>query len=86
MDAADRPPVADRQLERQGRKLGHTGVWWLTVGLVIAIPGIVLIAIGTAIGLGIAIVLIASGPVGIGLALLVSSAISRWSARHRLFA
>jgi|GEM_PF-3574404 len=81
-------PVREPQLERKGRRMGHSGWWFLFVGLAIAIPGIVLIALGHgwSIGIGIAIVLIASGPAAIGIGLLVSAVVARWSARHKLFA
>jgi hypothetical protein len=86
MGKLDEDTVKDRQLERQGRRLGHSGWWFLLVGLVVAIPGIILIVINTALGLGIAIVFIASIPAGVGVALLASSLVSRWSARRKSFA
>ena len=86
----DRDPAAvqDRQLERQGRRLGHSAAWFILVGLVTAIPGIVLILIdhGWSVGVGIAVLLIASVPLVVGGGMLVSGVVARWSARRKLFA
>jgi hypothetical protein len=84
----DRAYTADRELERKGRRMGHSGSWFVVVGLLIAIPGIVLVLIdhGWSIGVGVAILLIASVPSAIGVGLLVSAAVSRWAARRKLFA
>ena len=81
-------PVRDQQLERQGRRMGHSAARFLTVAAVFAIPGIVLVLIdhGWSIGVGIAFLLIASAPLVVGVGLLVTSAVSRWAARHKLFA
>jgi hypothetical protein len=77
--------VEERQLERQGQKLGHSGGRFLLIGLLIAIPGIVLVLTGVT-GLGIAFLLIGCIPGIVGVGLIVSSAVARWSARHKLFA
>jgi hypothetical protein len=86
----DRDPaaVADRELERKGRRMGHSASRFFLVALAIAIPGIVLLLIdhGWSIGFGIAVLLIASIPLVIGLGLLVSGVVSRWAARRKLFA
>ena len=81
-------PVKDRELERQGRRLGRSAAWLVLVGLVMAIPGVVLVLIGHgwSVGVGVAVLLIASIPATFGAGLLLSSAVSRWSARHKLFA
>jgi hypothetical protein len=88
MGTPDQQRVQDRELERQGRRFGHSAAWFLLVGLVVAIPGVVLILIdhGWSVGAGIAVLFIAAIPGTVGLGLLVSSAISRWSARRKLFA
>jgi hypothetical protein len=81
--------LADRQLERQGRRLGHSAVWFLVFCLVLVVPGIVLVAVGSSwpvIGLGAALVLLASLPGAVAVALLGSSAVARWSARRKPFA
>ena len=84
--------VKDPQLERQGRRLGKPGKWWLLVGLVIAIPGIVLLVVGltadqrTLWVVGVAVLVIGSIPATVGVALLVSGAVARRAARHKLFA
>jgi hypothetical protein len=86
----DRDPaaVADRELERQGHRMGHSAGRFVLVGIVIAIPGIALLLIdhGWSIGVGIAVLLIASIPLVVGVGLLVSGAVSRWAARRKLFA
>jgi hypothetical protein len=80
--------VRDRTLERQGRVLGRSGEWFLLVGAILAIPGIVLIVLTTswAYGVGWALVALGGGPLVVGAALLLSGLVSRWSARHRSFA
>lgn len=84
----DPAAVADRELERQGRRLGYSAGRFLLIGIAIAIPGIVLVLIdhGWSIGVGIAVLLIAGIPLVIGTGLLGSSAVSRWAARRNLFA
>jgi hypothetical protein len=84
--------IQDRQLERQGQRLGRAGGFWLAVGAALAIPGVVLLVLGFVLGprvlweVGIAVLLIGGGPAVIGGALTGSSAVSRWASRHKLFA
>jgi hypothetical protein len=80
--------VKERGLERQGKRIGRSGGRLALLGLLVAIPGIVLVVIDDAwsIAVGITILLFAYVPFAIGCALLVSSAVSRWSARHKSFA
>jgi hypothetical protein len=80
--------VQEPQLERQGKKLAAPGWRFLALGLIVVIPGIVLVLIDNSWSLpfGIALILIASLPAGVGFALLTSSSVARWAARHRLFA
>ena len=68
--------------------MGRPGIRFVIVGLVLAIPGVILVALDHAwsIGFGAAILLLASIPVAFGIALLVSSGVTRWAARHNLFA
>jgi len=63
-------------------------VAFLTLGLLVLIPGVVLVVIDNSWSLpfGIALILIASLPSGVGIALLMSGSVARWAARHRLFA
>lgn len=78
----------DRALERQGRRMLNPGLRLLPVGLLIAVPGIVLVALGHgwSIGVGVAVLLLASIPAVIGIGLMVSASVARWAARHKLFA
>jgi hypothetical protein len=82
----------DRQLERQGRRLGRSGSWWMVLASAIAVPGLIMLIIGFAAGhvwvwaVGIAILLIASLPAVIGVSLLLSAGVTRWAARRKLFA
>jgi hypothetical protein len=88
----DHRDVHEPGLERQGRRIGRSGSWFLVVGILVAIPGIVMLAVGLPTGhtwlwaFGIAIVLIGSVPGAVGIGMLLSSLVSRWHARHRLFA
>lgn len=72
--------------------MGKSGGRFLLVGILIAIPGIVMLAIGLSTGhtwlwaFGIAVILIGSVPGTVGIGMLLSSVVSRWHARHRLFA
>lgn len=68
--------------------MGHSARRLLLVALVIAIPGVTLIVIdhGWSLGVGLAVLFIAAGPGAVAIALLVASAVSRWSARRKLFA
>jgi hypothetical protein len=77
--------IQDRQLERQGQRLGRAGGFWLAVGAALAVLGFVL---GPRVlwEVGIAVLLIGGGPAVIGGALTGSSAVSRWASRHKLFA
>lgn len=61
---------------------------FLLIGLLVAIPGIVLVVVGHhwLLALGILLILLGSGPVGIGLGLVFSGSVARWAARHKLFA
>jgi hypothetical protein len=80
--------VREPGLERTGRRFGHSGGRLLLLALLIAIPGVVLVAIGHGwgTGFGIALFAIALVPAVAGIALLLSSAVSRWAARHKMFA
>jgi hypothetical protein len=80
--------VKDRELERQGRRMARPGARFILAGIILAIPGIVLVALGHgwSIGVGAAVLLIASIPAAFGIALLLSSGVARWAARHKLFA
>jgi uncharacterized membrane protein YhhN len=81
-------PVKEPQLERQGRRLGKPGAWFIAVALVAAIPGAVLVAIdqGWTFAFGLGLLALASCPFVIGVVLVLASAVPRWAARHRLFA
>ncbi|MGH2874437.1 MAG: hypothetical protein ACRDL5_18510 [Solirubrobacteraceae bacterium] len=80
--------VKEPRLERQGRRLGRSGARFSGIATLIAIPGVLLVVrgAGTAWVVGIVILVLASLPAIVGVGLLGSSAVARWSARHRLFA
>jgi hypothetical protein len=80
--------VREPQLERQGRRLGKPGWWFLAISLVGLVPGIVLIALGShwVFALGLALLALGSCPFAVGVALLLASVVPRWAARHKLFA
>jgi hypothetical protein len=85
-------PVQDPQLERQGRRLGRAGGFWIAASALFAVPGIVLLILGFVLGprvlweVAIALLLIGGGPAVIGFSLMGSSGVSRWASRHKLFA
>jgi hypothetical protein len=89
---SNRSYVHEPGLEKQGRRIGKSGSWFLLIGVLIAIPGIVMLAVGLSTGhtwlwtFGIAVILIGSVPAAIGIGMLCSSLVSRWHARHKLFA
>lgn len=80
--------VADRALERQGRRLAGSSRWLFLVGFIVAIPGIVMVIVGSGFvfGLGIALLAIGGGFGVVAAGLLIAGAVSRWAARRRLFA
>jgi hypothetical protein len=81
-------PVADPQLERQGRRMVRPGLRFLALGLLLLVPGIVLVILGhnLALGIGILLILLSSLPGSVGVGLLTSASVARWAARHKLFA
>jgi hypothetical protein len=85
---SDHTSVAEPELERQGRRLGRPGWWFLLLAVFIAVPGVVLIVLthGWAHALGIVLVALAGPPAVVATALLPSSLVARWAARHRSFA
>ena len=80
--------VPEAQLARQSRRFGHAGGWFLAIGLIVGVPGIVLIVLGPSWmpALGPALVAIAFVPWIVALSLLLSSAAAHWTARRRPFA
>jgi hypothetical protein len=84
--------VKDPQLERQGRRLGGAGRGVMLGSALVLIPGIVLLVVGLVAGprvrweVGIALLLIGGGPLVISATLMAASGVSRWAARHKLFA
>jgi hypothetical protein len=85
---SDDPNVREPQLERESRRLGRSGRWFLTFGLTVGVPGIVLIIFGHGwvFALGLALVAIAAAPAIVAAGLLISSAVGHWASRHRPFA
>ncbi len=89
---SDRTYVHESGLERQGRRIGRSGSWFLLVGMLIAFPGIIMLAVGLATGhtwlwaFGLAVIAIGSVPGVIGIGMLASSLVARWHAPHKLFA
>jgi hypothetical protein len=80
--------VKEPALEREGRRLGRSGGWFLALAILIAIPGVLLVVLGRSAvaGAGIVVLALAAAPAVVGVGLLLSSAVARWSARHKLFA
>lgn len=86
--AARTAAVEEPELERQGRVLGATGWRFLVLGLFAALPGgaLAVFSDGWAMAIGIAVLALAGCPAVVGAGLLLSSLVTRWSARHKLFA
>jgi len=84
----DHTSVPDPELERQGRRLGRPGWWFLALAAFIALPGVVLIIFtqGWAHTIGIVLVVLAGPPAIVAAGLLPASLVARWAARHRSFA
>ena len=80
--------IRDPQLERQGKRLGAPGRWFVLLGLVLGVPGILLIVLAHswAYELGWVLVLLAMVPAVIAVVLFSSSLVARWGARHKPFA
>jgi len=80
--------VSDARLERNSRRFGKSGGWFLALCLIIGIPGIALIVFGHswvfALGLALAAIALVPGIVAAGL--LLSGAVAHWAARRRPFA
>jgi uncharacterized membrane protein YdbT with pleckstrin-like domain len=85
---SDDASVPELELERQGRRLGRPGWWFLFLAALIALPGVVLIILtqGWAHAIGVILVVLAGPPAVVATALLLSSLVARWAARHRSFA
>jgi hypothetical protein len=85
---SDHPSVREPELERQGRRLGRPGWWFLLLAAVIAVPGVVLIILthGWAHAIGVVLLVLAGPPAVVATGLLLSSLVARWAARHRSFA
>jgi uncharacterized protein YjeT (DUF2065 family) len=80
--------VQEPSLERTGTKLGRSARWFLTLALILVIPGVVLVVIDHtwSLAFGAALLLLGSIPGAVGIGLIVSGVVARWSARHNSFA
>jgi hypothetical protein len=85
---SDSQPALDPRLERQGRRMLRPALRFLALAVVLLVPGIILVVVGSTVllGFGIALILLSSLPGSVGVGLLLSSSVARWAARHRLFA
>ena len=80
--------VAEPELERQGRRVGRPARWFLSLAVLLAVSGILLIVFtgGWAQAVGIVLVALSGPPCVVAVGLLLSSLVARWSARQRPFA
>lgn len=78
----------DRELDRQGRRLGRPGQWLILLAVLLAAPGLLLLVVGSGPthGVGIVLVSLAGAPALVGLGLLLANAVAWWSARDKPFA
>lgn len=81
-------PVKQPELDRQARRLALPGGRFAAVAAVLAIPGIVLIIVGSgaAWAAGIGLLAVALAPAAVSLGLVGSAAVARWASRERPFA
>lgn len=80
--------VRDPELERHGKRLGAPSRWFVLLGLILGVPGILLIVVAHswAYELGWVLFVLATVPAVVALVLAGSSAVARWGARHKPFA
>jgi hypothetical protein len=78
----------DRELDRQGRRLGTSGRWLILLAVLLAVPGVLLIVVGSGAvhGIGIALLSLAGAPALAGIGLVLANVVAWWSARHKPFA
>lgn len=88
MDLPDSQDIPEPELERQGRRLAASASTFLLVALALLVPGLLMVVLGGSwvFALGITLAALSGPPAVVGIALLGSSAVSRWAARHRPFA
>jgi hypothetical protein len=80
--------VRDPELERHGKRLGAPSRWFVLLGLVLGVPGILLIVLAHswAYELGWVLFALATVPGVVAIVLAGSSAVARWAARQKPFA
>ncbi|HWF73789.1 MAG TPA: hypothetical protein VG186_10625 [Solirubrobacteraceae bacterium] len=80
--------VRDRELERQGKRIAAPARVFLPLGLVLAVPAVLLIVLADswAYELGWALFLLATVPAVVAATLLGTAAVARWAAREKPFA
>lgn len=80
--------VKERELKRQSRRLAVPGSRFTIIAALLAVPGIVLIVVGSgwvwAVGIGL--LALASVPTAVAVGLLCSAVVARWASRERPFA
>ncbi len=85
MGTSQHTTVKDRELERQGKRMGGPALRFLAIALTLAVIGVILLIVGPLV-LGALFILLACIPGTLGIGLLLSSGFARWAARHKLFA
>ena len=82
------PTAADAELETQARRLAVPAPWFVSVGALTALTGgaLALFTGGWAWAVGLVLLALSGPPLVVGAALLLSSMVAHWSARHRPFA
>lgn len=80
--------VRDPELESQGKRIAAPSRWLVLICLILGVPAILLIVLTHSWGyeLGWVLFLLATVPAAASVALLGSSAVARWAARHKPFA
>jgi hypothetical protein len=80
--------VKQPELERKSRRLAVPGTRFTVIAAVLAVPGIVLIILGSSWvwAVGIALLALALVPAVVAAGLLGAAAVGRWASRERPFA
>jgi uncharacterized membrane protein len=80
--------VSEPALERKGTRFQANAARFLLLGIILVVPGIVMIILGSGwvFALGLALLALGLVPGAVAIALLLAGVVARWTARERPFA